>query len=166
MLSAGPPKAEKLLYSTLHLQTDSSFTVLNCRKRDRLGVRCFRLGRLGCRVILPGENNITARIKDIWRQLCHTSAVKSLKLGWLNTVLSLFISMETALHLYFMKAILSRRLETVKTKADDTDVESDVLYSVLSVTHELVCIDLHLNFLLTVTHYQFVTNMKQVSYNT
>lgn len=104
VLSAGPPKPEKLLYSTLHLQTDSSFTVLNCRKRDRLGVRCFRLGRLGCRVILPGENNITARVKDIWRQLCSTSAVKSLKPGWLNTVLSLFISMEKALHLYSMKA--------------------------------------------------------------
>lgn len=104
VLSAGPPKPEKLLYSTLHLQTDSSFTVLNCRKRDRLGVRCFRLGRLGCRVILPGENNITACVKDIWRQRCSTSAVKRLKPGWLNTVLSLFISMEKALQLYSMKA--------------------------------------------------------------
>lgn len=103
MLSAGPPKPEKLLYSTLHLQTDSSFTMLNCRKRNRLGVRCFRLGRLGYRVILPAENNITAPIKDIWWQVCCTFVVKSR--GWLNTVVSLFISMKTALHLYFMKAI-------------------------------------------------------------
>lgn len=104
MLSAGPPKPEKLLYSTLHLQTDSSFTVLNCRKRDRLGVQCFRLGRLGCRVILPGENNITAHVKDTWWQLCCTSAVKVWNLGGWATALSLFTSTETALHLYFIKA--------------------------------------------------------------
>lgn len=81
MLSAGLPEAEKLPYSTLHLQTNSSFAELNCRKLDRLGVRCFRLGRLGCRVILPGENNITACVKDTWRQLCSTSAVKVWNLG-------------------------------------------------------------------------------------
>lgn len=91
MLSTGPPKPANLLYSTLHLQTDSSFTVSNCRKRDRLGVRCFRLGRLGCRVILPGENNITACIKDIWQQLCCTSVVKSLKPGRLNFFIILFL---------------------------------------------------------------------------
>lgn len=81
MLSAMPPEAEKLPYSTLHLPTNSSFAELNCRKLDRLGVRCFRLGRLGCRVILPGENNITACVKDTWRQLCSTSAVKVWNLG-------------------------------------------------------------------------------------
>lgn len=91
MFSAGSPKPEKLLYSALYLQTDSNFTVLNCHKWDRLGVWCFRLGRLGCRVIPPGENNITACKKDIWQQLCRTSAVKSLKLGWLNTVFSFFL---------------------------------------------------------------------------
>lgn len=34
VLSARPPKPEKLLYSTLHLQTDSSFTGLARRKWD------------------------------------------------------------------------------------------------------------------------------------
>lgn len=128
MLSAGPPRPEKLFYSTLHLQTDSRFTVLNCRKRDRLGVRCFRLGGLGCGVILPGENNITACVKDIWQQPCCTSAVKSLKSGWLNTVLSLFGNSST---LVFHEKGLSHILWKVKLKADDADVKSDMFYFLL-----------------------------------
>lgn len=110
-------KPEKLLYSTLSLQTDSSFTVLNCHKQDRLGVRRFRLGRLGCRVILPGENNITAyKKKNIWRQLCRTSAVKSLKPGWLNTVLCLFYTHGNSFTLVFHESYFDLEIRDCKIK--------------------------------------------------
>lgn len=79
-------------------------------------------------MILPGENNITACVKDIWQQPCCTSAVKSLKSGWLNTVLSLFGNRFTFV---FHEKRLSHILWKVKLKADDKDVKSDMFYSML-----------------------------------
>lgn len=73
VLSARPPKPEKLLYSTLHLQTDSSFTGPACRKWDWVSFflrRCLSCARLGCEVTLPGENSITAGVKYAQRQVC------------------------------------------------------------------------------------------------
>lgn len=76
VLSVGPSKPEKLLYSTLHLQTDSSFTGLACRKWDWVSFffplrRCLGPARLGvgCGVTLPG---ITAGVKYTQRQACCT----------------------------------------------------------------------------------------------
>ena len=76
VLSAGPSKPEKLLYSTLHLETDSSFTGLARRKWDWVSFfsRCLGPARLGVgyRVTLPGENTITAGVKYTQRQACCT----------------------------------------------------------------------------------------------
>lgn len=84
MLSAGPPKPEKLLYSTLHLQTDSSFTGLARRKSGTGYLFTQALPRPsqtrcgGSAVTLPGENSITAGVKYTQRQPCCTVVFLSL----------------------------------------------------------------------------------------
>lgn len=105
--------------------------MLNCRKRDRPGVRCFRLGRLGCRVILPGENNITAHVKTRG----GSCAAHLLLKAEVRVAEHTFISTETASTLVFHHSyvwVVDER-QTVESKADDADV--DVIPSVLTVTH-------------------------------
>lgn len=71
VLSAGPPKPEKLLYSTLHLQTDSSFTGLACCKWDWVSLFLGPGGLgVGHRATLPGENSITVGVKYTQQQAC------------------------------------------------------------------------------------------------
>lgn len=76
VLSAGPSKPEKLLFSTLHLQTDSNFTRLACRKWDWVSFflrHCLGPARLGVGYT-PGENSVTAGARYKQRQACCTVA--------------------------------------------------------------------------------------------
>lgn len=94
--------------------------MLNCRKRDRPGVRRFRLGRLGCGVILPGENNITARVKTRG----GSCAAHLLLKAEVRVAEHTFISTETASTLVFHSYVWAvDERQTVQSKAGDVDVD-------------------------------------------